>query len=39
MKDYYNVLSDELKKCNYYIEIINSINSVPSTLNSKPIWA
>jgi len=31
MKDYYNVLSDELKRCNYYIETINSINSVNNT--------
>ncbi len=31
MKDYYNVLSDELKRCNYYIDTINNIDSVNST--------
>lgn len=34
MKDYYNVLSDELKICNYYIDTIKNINSVNNTVNS-----
>ena len=37
MKDYYNVLSDELKRCNYYIDTINNIDSVNNTTVSQLI--